>query len=253
VFLSFSFFLFFLSFFVLPFFLFVFLPFFFFLFSFFLSFLSLFLSFRSFSSFHFFNFFLLGDCGSDYVAAGYNHPPSSSVGLHALLSGNLSVRSSTKIISKTIVHHKCSLYYFTKLFQFADLVCVDASLRNPCTVSLSNLNMTYHFLVIRQTAAKVTNQTHSSNPPPFILTVPNWLTIKSVTPLQHTQQLNLNTIILLAIIMSHNLGDITGILLMSTVFSLFHSFCTCIKFSHDLYCANCYTYQYTHLSNPNTQ
>jgi hypothetical protein len=47
---------------------------------------------------------------------------------------------------------------------------------NTCTISLYDLNTTYHFLGRRQNVnhSKLTVQI-----PPFILTVPNWLTIRT--------------------------------------------------------------------------
>jgi hypothetical protein len=55
-------------------------------------------------------------------------------------------------------------------------------------------------------------QTRSSNPPYFILTVPNWLTIYIPYFILHTlKSQNLNTLILLAIIMSRELGDVSNI------------------------------------------
>jgi hypothetical protein len=81
----------------------------------------------------------------------YNHPPSCPVSLHVLIPGNLSVLSSTKIIYTL----KYSLHYFTKLLQLTDVVCMDATLKNSCTISLCNLNTTYHFLGRRQTARYV--------------------------------------------------------------------------------------------------
>jgi hypothetical protein len=57
------------------------------------------------------------------VGQCYNHSPSSSVGSHVLIPRNLSVLSSTKIISYINLHFKYSLSYFTKLLRFTD-VCL---------------------------------------------------------------------------------------------------------------------------------
>jgi hypothetical protein len=59
--------------------------------------------------------------------------------------------------------------------------------------------------------------------------------LNSILPLQHTQQLNLNTLILLAITTYHNLGDVPSILLALTVLSSLYrsltlSLCFCIIF-----------------------
>jgi hypothetical protein len=59
----------------------------------------------------------------------YNHQPSSSVGLYVLVPRNLTVLSSTQIISKTIIHHKISLHYITEILQFTDAVCMDVTLK----------------------------------------------------------------------------------------------------------------------------
>jgi hypothetical protein len=59
---------------------------------------------------------------------------------------------------------------------------IDVMLKNPCTISLYNLNMTYHVLGRSQTARYVNYSKLAVEISPFILTVPNWLTIKFHTP-----------------------------------------------------------------------
>jgi hypothetical protein len=61
-------------------------------------------------------------------------------------------------------------------------VLIDATLKNPCTISLYNLNTTYHFLSRRQTGCYVNYSKLAVQIPPFSLTVHNCLTIKFHTP-----------------------------------------------------------------------
>jgi hypothetical protein len=59
--------------------------------------------------------------------------------------------------------------------------------KNPRTISLYNLNTTYHFLGTRQTACYVNYSKLTVQIPPFVRTVPSWLTI-------HTPSSTLSTV-----------------------------------------------------------
>jgi hypothetical protein len=123
---------------------------------------------------------------------------------------------------------------------------MDVTLKHPRTVSLCNFNTTYHFLGSRQTARYVNywNLQFKSTP---LYSYSSQLAnhLNSILPLTHIQQLNLNTLTLLAITTYRSLGDVPSILLALTVcppsiilllsLSLFlhHS-------SHDLCSSNCY-------------
>jgi hypothetical protein len=122
---------------------------------------------------------------------------------------------------------------------------MDASLKNPCTISLCNLNTTYHFLGKRQTARCVnySNSQFKSTPHySYCSLLINCL--NSILPLQNTQQLNSNTLILLAITTYRSFGDVPSILGALIGLSSFYRSLTLslflYHFSHDLCSSNCY-------------
>jgi hypothetical protein len=64
--------------------------------------------------------------------------------------------------------------FFILFYQCISLQCLltDAMLKNPCSISLYNLNTTYHFLGRRHTGCYVNYSIGSSNTPPSFLLFP---------------------------------------------------------------------------------
>jgi hypothetical protein len=62
---------------------------------------------------------------------------SSLVFLHVLISWNLSVLSSTEVISYTTVYHNYCLYYITRMLKITDFFIYGCVVENLCTASLS--------------------------------------------------------------------------------------------------------------------
>jgi hypothetical protein len=93
---------------------------------------------------------------------------------HVLVPRNISVLGSTK----TAEHHRFSVYCIAKLLQFTIVCLYGSDLGTPRTVSRT---VTWTRLLTSKVSnrplATLTTQNRSSNPPPFILTVPNLLTI----------------------------------------------------------------------------
>jgi hypothetical protein len=73
-----------------------------------------------------------------------------------------------------ILFHQCVTIYRCLL--------IVVILKTPCTISLYNLNMTYHFLGRGQTGCYVHHSKLAVQIPPFSLTVPICLIIKFHTP-----------------------------------------------------------------------
>jgi hypothetical protein len=132
-------------------------------------------------------------------AQGYNHPASSSVDLHVLILRNLSVLSSANIISQITLHLKIFFVLFHQAITVYRFLFMDAKLKIPCTVSLCNLNTTYHFLGRRMTARYINYSNSQFKSTLFIHTVLNWLTIQIPYSLLHAfNRQDLNTLTLLA-------------------------------------------------------
>jgi hypothetical protein len=96
------------------------------------------------------------------------------------------------------MHNTYVLYIISPIYYSLQMLIYGYGVETPCTISLDNFDTTYHFLGRRQNARYVNYSNLTVQMPPFFLTVPNWLTIHTPSSTQHTQQLNLNTLILLA-------------------------------------------------------
>jgi hypothetical protein len=96
-----------------------------------------------------------------------NQPPSSSVGSHVVLI--LESKSSKQHEDNFINNYtpQIFLYFITKILQFTYVACMDATLKYPCSISLRNLNTTYHFLGRRQTACYVNYSNSQFTSTPF--------------------------------------------------------------------------------------
>jgi hypothetical protein len=69
------------------------------------------------------------------------------------------------------------LYILSPIYYSLQMLIYGYGVENPCTISLYNLNTTFHFLGRRQTARYVNYSKLAVQIPPFIVTVPNWLSI----------------------------------------------------------------------------
>jgi hypothetical protein len=78
------------------------------------------------------------------------------------------------------------LYIILQIYYNLQILIYGYGVENPCTISLYNLNTTYHFLGSRQTARYVNYSKLTVQTPPFILTVPNWLTIHTASSTHST-------------------------------------------------------------------
>jgi hypothetical protein len=104
-----------------------------------------------------------------------------------------------RCIRLTIYHLYVPIKIFFVLFHQVITVyrclLMDATLKNPRTVGLCNLNTTYHFLGSRQTAGygNCSNWQFKYTPLySYCSQLANYL--NSILPLTHTQQLKLNTL-----------------------------------------------------------
>jgi hypothetical protein len=107
----------------------------------------------------------------------YNHSSSCPVGSHVLIPSNLSVLSSTKLISEITLHFKLFFVLFHQAITIYRCLLMDTSLKNPCSIGLCNLNTTYHFLGRRQTARYVNYSNSQFKFTPSNTAAPNWLPI----------------------------------------------------------------------------
>jgi hypothetical protein len=97
------------------------------------------------------------------------------------------------------------------------MLIYEYGVENPCTISLYDFNIAYHFLGRRQNACYVNYSKLAVEIPSLFLQF--LIGLQFIPPLQHTQQLNLNTLILLANLLSI-LCVFPRILLALLVFSL---------------------------------
>jgi hypothetical protein len=122
---------------------------------------------------------------------------------------------------------------------------MDLALKNICTISL--LKATYHFLARRQTDCYVSYSKLAVQIPPFILTVPNWLTINFHTPSSIHSAVKFKYL--------HSIGYHTyryplsflefSSIYWSSPFCLSHSFSFCVIYPTLYPSTNCYTNYYT--------
>jgi hypothetical protein len=75
------------------------------------------------------------------------------------------------------MHNTNVLYIISPIYFILQMFIYGYGVENPCTISLYNLDTTYHFLGRIQNACYVSYSKLTVQIPPFILTVPNWLTI----------------------------------------------------------------------------
>jgi hypothetical protein len=105
------------------------------------------------------------------------HHPSSSVSSHGLIPRNPRVLSSTKIIPQINLDFKIFFVLFHQAITVYRCLLMDALLKiHVLSVSVTLTRLTTSWVGDRPLAT-LTIQIRSSNPPPFTLTVSNWLTI----------------------------------------------------------------------------